>query len=880
LPEDIDRALTGTVEAYDDQAGYGYIVPDADQGLDGRLLVHRASLRSADLRLRPTDKVAFSTRSVPTGVLAVDVRLAAAAAIERIFGTIKRFDVNKGFGFIATDNGRDVFVHISQMAASDGVPVAGQLVSFVLTPTPRGPQAFDVSLEEVLPVGDDNLAGTPPGLVGPDSSLGVRPTQAMDEHQDFLAQAIIARDAKKYEEAVALYEKGLRLAPSVQLVLSYAAMEKNRGRRRAAMRVYEEGIKRFPSIAKLREDAGILAAGLDPPEYDRALKLLREALTLCEQHRQGGTKGVLLALARTNYDRALSRSSSDLDTRRFLERAIKHYEDALKAFGRGATHLPEDDLLAMNTAKIRLQHHRGNLTVQFLRRAGFRVVRARLLEQTTSGAELVVEVGSPELRESYGLSRYLIVRTMFKTDVSKLDLDSVDRSVLDWSASGLGDEQVAIMVVASLPDDLQRLLAKRIEEHKKSLPAIVPLQQTDMERYEEPTSALRAVLDRWLFRRDLFAGNAPVVGRRFFGRDKPLAELRTSVSGSAPIGIFGLRKVGKTSLLKEAQRRASEWGDVVVYVDLLRVPSDISDCSWLYWRLASDLRNQAARLPLTNFKWRLGGEFADFLDIPATFPIATAFDSDLTRLLEAVQGLGLHPRPKVVFLLDEIERLLPTGLGKAGFSGFFDFFSYLRGVSQEFDDFVLIVTGANALITEAAQFDGRDNPVFNYFSEVYLQLLEPQECSLMVRELGRGMGISFTPEALESIYSLTGGHPFFARQLCSYTARRFEERPLKLTREIIESQADDYIDVRSSDFQEIIERLARDFPSELGVCVQLARSKDGVPVQDIRNHSTADGGSAIRHLLGYQVVSIKAGRAVLTVELLRRWLRQRYADAN
>jgi hypothetical protein len=66
-------------------------------------------------------------------------------------------------------------------------------------------------------------------------------------------------------------------------------------------------------------------------------------------------------------------------------------------------------------------------------------------------------------------------------------------------------------------------------------------------------------------RRDLVR---EVGGRRFFGRERPLAELRTAIAGSAPVGVFGLRKVGKTSLLMETQRRASEWGDVVAYTGL------------------------------------------------------------------------------------------------------------------------------------------------------------------------------------------------------------------------------------------------------------------------------------------------------------------------
>src|SRR5271165_1292800 len=173
---------------------------------------------------------------------------------------------------------------------------------------------------------------------------------------------------------------------------------------------------------------------------------------------------------------------------------------------------------------------------------------------------------------------------------------------------------------------------------------------------------------------------------------------------------------------------------------MVLLPADVTDCMWLYWKIAEGLRHEVngmfGRQPvLRDFRWRLGGIFSDYLGIPQNFTVAIGFDSDLTRLLRVLRNLAVTPKPKVILLLDEIERLLPTALGKSDFAGFFDFFSYLRGISQENENFVIIVTGANAAITEAPQLEGRDNPVFNFFKEVYLPHLEPAECSKMIRVL-------------------------------------------------------------------------------------------------------------------------------------------------
>jgi cold shock protein len=57
-------------------------------------------------------------------------------------GTVKWFNADKGYGFIAVDGGRDVFVHFSAIQ-SDGYRSLeeGQRVEFEITTTPRGPQA-------------------------------------------------------------------------------------------------------------------------------------------------------------------------------------------------------------------------------------------------------------------------------------------------------------------------------------------------------------------------------------------------------------------------------------------------------------------------------------------------------------------------------------------------------------------------------------------------------------------------------------------------------------------------------------------------------------------------------------------------------------------
>ena len=60
-------------------------------------------------------------------------------------GTVKWFNAKKGYGFIATDDGRDIFVHYGSIAG-DGFKILaeGDPVSFDIAEGEKGPRAENV----------------------------------------------------------------------------------------------------------------------------------------------------------------------------------------------------------------------------------------------------------------------------------------------------------------------------------------------------------------------------------------------------------------------------------------------------------------------------------------------------------------------------------------------------------------------------------------------------------------------------------------------------------------------------------------------------------------------------------------------------------------
>jgi CspA family cold shock protein len=67
-------------------------------------------------------------------------------------GTVKWFNAEKGYGFIAQEEGGDVFVHYSAIEGGGYRALTeGELVEFDIVPGPKGPQAKAVRKRTTAP---------------------------------------------------------------------------------------------------------------------------------------------------------------------------------------------------------------------------------------------------------------------------------------------------------------------------------------------------------------------------------------------------------------------------------------------------------------------------------------------------------------------------------------------------------------------------------------------------------------------------------------------------------------------------------------------------------------------------------------------------------
>jgi len=66
-------------------------------------------------------------------------------------GKVRFYDEEKGFGFIASDDGQDVFLHATALPAGAAAPKAGTRLEFGVAEGKRGPQALSVRILEAPP---------------------------------------------------------------------------------------------------------------------------------------------------------------------------------------------------------------------------------------------------------------------------------------------------------------------------------------------------------------------------------------------------------------------------------------------------------------------------------------------------------------------------------------------------------------------------------------------------------------------------------------------------------------------------------------------------------------------------------------------------------
>lgn len=416
-------------------------------------------------------------------------------------------------------------------------------------------------------------------------------------------------------------------------------------------------------------------------------------------------------------------------------------------------------------------------------------------------------------------------------------------------------------IITNDPDTLPKV----DETAQALLTAFVGYSLDDFRRTESlsPGDFVREIQTR-LFTKDLyFLSTAITSPHAFFGRKQLVADICAALlEGSRHVGLFGLRKMGKTSVLFRLSEilRARE-AVLSAHLDIQRIDAINPTAEYFLWSLGEQLfdSNSEARR-ITGYK--MFGTRNTFLELKLPGAVFELFDHDFRLLLSRTEG-------PLVVLLDEIELMSQ----KRWADSFVRVWRLLRAIDQEFGGRTsYFVTGTNPKCIEANRVNDADNPVYNYFDVRFLGPLTPEESKDLLVRLGRPMGITWMDSAVARLSSATGGHPFLLRAFASFLHRATLPRrtEVAMSPERASAAIEPFLSRMNSTLSQMIEVIREQYESEFFLLERLAEGRLG-EFREMARTFPAD----VAHLEGYGLIRDPIGASGLAVELLQTWLQRR-----
>jgi hypothetical protein len=417
---------------------------------------------------------------------------------------------------------------------------------------------------------------------------------------------------------------------------------------------------------------------------------------------------------------------------------------------------------------------------------------------------------SPDLEERFAINKEIPVIYNPHSDIQGRSIVRLPEMLRQLPPDRKG---FAGGVVFFWADD-HRLEAK-LEQFSKTELVILPLPQKTAEQF-------LGVLVSRLYSQDLYREKTAVTGDQFFGRRSILAQLRGDLSNYRVAAVFGTRKTGKTSILKELVATSASQGhtglkEVFVYMDLEHLPGPNSGrdpIPLLLGDLSESIREELKR---RNLRTRELGELSET-------PSLQEFRKALASILTHASNIDLY----LVIILDEIEHLCPPNAEdipvSAGNEEIIQFFGVLRKLVQELDNFNFMVAGLASAIVESGELYGRHNPLFNMASTYYLAPFTESEASELLQGVGARLGVSWNADAVRAAYEETGGQVVLLRELAAQVWEAKRQNSIdRITVEggDVESVITSYRRSVRSQIRETVDHIKRYYPAEYELCAQL-----------------------------------------------------------
>lgn len=269
--------------------------------------------------------------------------------------------------------------------------------------------------------------------------------------------------------------------------------------------------------------------------------------------------------------------------------------------------------------------------------------------------------------------------------------------------------------------------------------------------------SLREVLQQTLPTFDAFEERDAVRGAQLVGREAEVAQLSTRVARGEAVGLFGLRKMGKTSVLRAVTDRFDPASGMMNDEVDLQTCSNIAvvlDAGVLVERTVDALGEELLQALARRMR-------------AAKEEMPDRRGHGLAAWKSVVEVLLDEGRP-VCVAIDEYDLLFEGEGGEGAIPKLNQFFRLMRGWSQMHQGRAsLVLVGRDSTFLSAPEIDGVTNALLMWCAPMWLGPLSLDKGTELLRKIGHRVGLSVGAESARVAREWTGGHPLLQRQFGS-----------------------------------------------------------------------------------------------------------------
>ena len=384
---------------------------------------------------------------------------------------------------------------------------------------------------------------------------------------------------------------------------------------------------------------------------------------------------------------------------------------------------------------------------------------------------------SRRMRASLGVDREVLAVASTFADQQQRTIRFIEQEI--EISEGRYDTTIAIIMHRDPDGD-----AKLKNWGRQKGISILPISLEKLERCNDDVNAisLEKVLCVELYSHDLFDVTGPVSDdHNFFGRREEAIDLARKLQTGQIRACFGIRKVGKTSIINRVVREIERSHDCITVM---------MDCSRdAVWSMTAPQLLAAMSHAVDNCS-----------DGYHAVVSAVATEVDLNQACTKLEKRLLGCERPLVFILDEVDYISPgSPTDERWRTDFNVFWRNLRSVLQECSrqgrPVSILVSGVSSHWFSVESIAGVENAAVAFVPEEYLSPMAERATFAMLRRLGMIAGLRFDERALGIVAHSTGNMPYWARKCCSYIHRQIpvNERPCDVTAERVNPLVEQFV---------------------------------------------------------------------------------------